>query len=138
MSEQHHNTTNDQEPQMNREILRTHARSPAPDNDDPPVHEHPASSTANNNSSKRPKRPFLQFSGARRTRVGDDYQVSLVPPCAAVHHHHPDPHPAVAEIPVESAPPQPPSPPGGLQNTANPNDANDNTTLSTTDKDVHV
>ena len=133
MSEQHHNNTNDQEPQMNREILRTHARSPAP-SDDPPVHEHPASSTANNSSNnKRPKRPFLQFSGARRTRVGDDYQVSLVPPCAAVH-----PHPAVPEIPVESAPQPPPSPPEGLQNTANPNDANDNTTLSTTDKDVHV
>ena len=58
-------------------------------------------------SHKRAKRPFLQFSGARHTRVGTDYQITSLPPYdaadAAAHPHAQLKKPAV---PVEPEAPE--------------------------------
>ena len=96
---------NDKDQNSRREVLTPHADSRGGehhcDSDDPP---HPSP------SNKRPKRPFLQFSGVRHTRVGTDYQITNLPPLdAAAQHHQPKP-----AIPVEPEDGEP-SPPNNSQ-----------------------
>ena len=83
-----------------REIL-THSHDSRGFGSDDPPHDP---------SNKRPKRPFLQFSGVRHTRVGTDYQITNLPPLdAAAQHHQPKP-----AIPVEPEDGEP-SPPNNSQ-----------------------